>query len=54
MDSSLILISFTQFEVVARASGCGCALIYNKTYFSLAQVKRTMLAKALLWFNNGK
>ncbi len=23
MDSSLILISFTQFEAVARVSGCG-------------------------------
>ncbi len=49
MESSLILISnFTQFEAVARAIGCGCALIYNKMYFSLAQVKRIQLAKALV------
>ncbi len=47
MDSNLILISVTQFEAVARASGCGCALIYNKMHLSLAQIKRTQLAKAL-------
>ena len=53
MDSSLILISFTQFEAVARASGCGCALIYNKIYFSLVQIRRAQLAKAKLYIAYG-